>query len=260
MGSYCFWCGSGWHRCRHWRHFLDCTTSCELVAGFLSNFHGCLDSKDLIRFLWHWSNIQGQISRKTDSFARGHPFFLKLLLHISSGDFIVISLHLLAIHRPSVHTFEQLLWVSVFFKFLLEPFDNGGLKICTNGLSLLIKIVAMPIYGKNTYKSSSPKARKLQGLLLVHVYSIRDLRSTNLVQMTLGWYLAFLQQGQIYIPIHLFGENIEKFSISKCINDNWLKLTMYDQSNKYTLSVTIKILSPWFICPCTWAIYMYKIL
>ena len=38
----------------------------------------------------------------------------------------------------------------IFFKFLLVPFVNGGLKICTNGLSPLIKMTAMPIYGKNT--------------------------------------------------------------------------------------------------------------
>ena len=38
----------------------------------------------------------------------------------------------------------------IFFKFLLEPSVNGGLKIYTNGLGPLIKVAAMPIYGKNT--------------------------------------------------------------------------------------------------------------
>ena len=38
----------------------------------------------------------------------------------------------------------------IFFKFLLEPSGNGGLKIYTNGLGPLIKMAAMPIYGKNT--------------------------------------------------------------------------------------------------------------
>ena len=37
----------------------------------------------------------------------------------------------------------------IFFKFLLEPSVNGGLKIYTNGLSLLIKLAAMPICTKN---------------------------------------------------------------------------------------------------------------
>ena len=34
---------------------------------------------------------------------------------------------------------------------------------------------------------------------------------TKFVQMmTLGWLLTFLRQGQICIPMHLYGENIEK--------------------------------------------------
>ena len=36
----------------------------------------------------------------------------------------------------------------VFFKFLLEPSVNGGLKIYTNSLGPLIKIAAIPIYGE----------------------------------------------------------------------------------------------------------------
>ena len=35
--------------------------------------------------------------------------------------------------------------------------------------------------------------------------------STKYIQMmTLGWPLSFLQQGQICIHMHLYGENIEK--------------------------------------------------
>ena len=39
---------------------------------------------------------------------------------------------------------------AVFFKFLLKPSVNGGLKNCTNDLGLLIKMATMPINGKNT--------------------------------------------------------------------------------------------------------------
>ena len=38
----------------------------------------------------------------------------------------------------------------IFFKLLMEPSVKGGLKICTNGKGPLIKMAAMPIYGKNT--------------------------------------------------------------------------------------------------------------
>ena len=35
----------------------------------------------------------------------------------------------------------------IFFKLHLEPCIKGGLKICTNGHGLVIKMAAMPIYG-----------------------------------------------------------------------------------------------------------------
>ena len=38
----------------------------------------------------------------------------------------------------------------IFFKLHVEPSDKGELKICTNGQGLLVKMAAMPIYGKNT--------------------------------------------------------------------------------------------------------------
>ena len=31
--------------------------------------------------------------------------------------------------------------------------------------------------------------------------------------MNLGWPVIFLQQVQIYVPMHLYGENVEKFFI-----------------------------------------------
>ena len=62
----------------------------------------------------------------------------------------------LSVRRPSVrrpptplNNFSSKTPGPIFFKFLLEPFLNGGLKICTNGLCPLIKMAAMPIYGKN---------------------------------------------------------------------------------------------------------------
>ena len=62
-----------------------------------------------------------------------------------------------SIHHSSVHTFTAALsdFSSVtpgpiFFKLHVEPSVKGGLKICSNGCGLLIKMAAMPIYGKNT--------------------------------------------------------------------------------------------------------------
>ena len=42
-------------------------------------------------------------------------------------------------------------------KFYAEPPWEGGTKLCTNGPGHMTKIAAMPIYGKNLYKSSSPE-------------------------------------------------------------------------------------------------------
>ena len=60
--------------------------------------------------------------------------------------------HLLSVHL-SVHTFKQLQTPGpVFFKLHVEPSVEGGLKICTNGHSLLIKMATMP-YGVKTLKN-----------------------------------------------------------------------------------------------------------
>ena len=42
-------------------------------------------------------------------------------------------------------------------KFHLEPPWEGGTKVCSNGPGHMTKMAAMPIYGKNLKKSSSPK-------------------------------------------------------------------------------------------------------
>ena len=42
-------------------------------------------------------------------------------------------------------------------KFYLEPPWEGGTKVCINGPGHMTKMAAMPIYGKNLKKSSSPE-------------------------------------------------------------------------------------------------------
>ena len=57
----------------------------------------------------------------------------------------------------------------------MGPSVEGVLTICFNGSALLNKMVAMPIYDENT-KNLLQNQETL-------VYSIRDSRSTKLVQM-----------------------------------------------------------------------------
>ena len=42
-------------------------------------------------------------------------------------------------------------------KFYMESPWDGGTKVCSNGPGHITKMVAMPIYGKNLKKSSSPE-------------------------------------------------------------------------------------------------------
>ena len=42
-------------------------------------------------------------------------------------------------------------------KFYVEPPWEGGTKVCINGPGHMTKMAAMPIYGKNLEKSSSPE-------------------------------------------------------------------------------------------------------
>ena len=44
-------------------------------------------------------------------------------------------------------------------KFHVVPPLDGGTKICSNGPDHMTKMAAMPIYGKNLKKSSSPEPK-----------------------------------------------------------------------------------------------------
>ena len=44
-------------------------------------------------------------------------------------------------------------------KFHMKPPWDGGMKVCSNGPGHMTKMAAMPIYGKNLKKSSSPEPK-----------------------------------------------------------------------------------------------------
>ena len=44
-------------------------------------------------------------------------------------------------------------------KFHMESPWDGGTKVCSNGPGHMTKMAAMPIYGKNPKKSSSPEPK-----------------------------------------------------------------------------------------------------
>ena len=48
---------------------------------------------------------------------------------------------------------------SIEAKFHMEPHWDGGTKVYSNGLGHMTKMAAMPRYGKNLKKSSSPEPK-----------------------------------------------------------------------------------------------------
>ena len=56
--------------------------------------------------------------------------------------------------------FTETAW-SIKAKFYVEPPWEGGTKVCINGTGHMTKMAAMPIYGKNLKKSSSPEPKVL---------------------------------------------------------------------------------------------------
>ena len=48
---------------------------------------------------------------------------------------------------------------SIEAKFHMEPPWDWGTKVCSNGPGHMIEMAAMPIYGKNLKKSSSPEPK-----------------------------------------------------------------------------------------------------
>ena len=58
-----------------------------------------------------------------------------------------------------VNIFSSEITGPVETRFHVEPPWDGGMKVCSNGPGHMTKMAAMPIYGKNLEKSSSPEAK-----------------------------------------------------------------------------------------------------
>ena len=117
-----------------------------------------------------------------------------------NGNFVLWGLYTYKI----ASLFKCLLWIclSNFTRFHMMPSVERLMTICVNGSAPLNKMAAMPIYGKH---------------LKIFFSRAGGSRSTKFVQMMfVGWPLTFLRQGQICVPIHLYGESVEVI-FSKCL-------------------------------------------
>ena len=103
------------------------------------------------------------------------------------------------------------------------------MKIYTNELGHMTNMAAMPIYGKNLKKSSSPEPINWWPWNLV--CSIVYASTTKIVQiMTLGWPWSISHQGQIWSHRHLNGKkwilyffwNLLQSLISELLEAKWV--------------------------------------
>ena len=100
------------------------------------------------------------------------------------------------------------------FKWKLE--GKKGMKIYTNEMGHMTNLAAMPIYGKNIKKSSSPEPidRWPWNLVCSIVYG----STTKVIQiMTLGWPWLTLCQGQILSHRLLYGKKWKLFIFWKLL-------------------------------------------
>ena len=101
-------------------------------------------------------------------------------------------------------------------KFHMELLWDGGTKVCSNGPGHMTKMAAMPIYGKNLKKSSSPEPKGRWPWNLVCIIGCSN--TTKFAQMmTLGWPWPILRQGQIWSVMLLYGIKVKQWIFQKLL-------------------------------------------
>ena len=123
-----------------------------------------------------------------------------------------------SVRRPSTisNDFSSETTGSIATKFHIQPPGPLGKKNCSNGLGHMTNMAAMPIYGKNLKKSSSPEPVDRWPWNLV--CSIMYGSTTKVVQlMTLGWPWPILRQGQIWSHRLLYGKKWKLFIFWKLL-------------------------------------------
>ena len=116
---------------------------------------------------------------------------------------------------------------------------DGETKVCSNGPGHMIKMAAMPIYGKNVKKSSTLELKGRWPWNLVCIVGCSS--TTKFAQMmTLSWRWPILRQGQIWSLMLLYGKKVKQWIFQKLLSMIW-------KSNRWPkwqeVSVDIKTLS-----------------
>ena len=112
-----------------------------------------LKRSSLLIYPKHWSN-QSIFSSPEPLGSQG-----ELIVYPCSGVRPSSSVVRPSVVRPSTisNIFSSETAWPIKAKFYVEPLWEGGTKVCINGPGHMTKMSAMPIYGKNLKKSSSPE-------------------------------------------------------------------------------------------------------
>ena len=118
--------------------------------------------------------------------------------------------------RRFSNIFSETTW-PIEAKFHMESLWDGGMKVCSNSPGHMIKMAAIPIYGKNLQESSSPEPKGRWPWNLV--CSIGCLSTTKFIQMmTLGCPLPILRQGQTWSLMLLYGKRVKQMIFQKLLS------------------------------------------
>ena len=128
--------------------------------------------------------------------------------------------------------FSSLTTGQIETKFHVKPPWDGGTKVCSNGHGHMIKVAAMPIYGKNLKSSFTQEPKGLWPWNLI--CSIKCSNPSKFVQIfTVGWPWPILRQGQIWSLMLLYGKKSKTMDISETIVVYDVKVGRYSKLNKY---------------------------
>ena len=135
-------------------------------------------------------------------------------------------------------------------KFHMELLWDGGTKVCSNGPGHITKMAAMPIYGKNIKKSSSPELRPMAlKLSMPHrVLEHYQVCSNDDPGFTLTYFTA-----RSNMVLHIFvWEKGKTMDFSETIVVYDLKLATDDRSDKQFLLTSLLCPQGLYTCIISW--------
>ena len=128
--------------------------------------------------------------------------------------------------------FSETAW-PIFTRFYTEPPIEGVLRvsILSKGSALLNKITAMLIFGGKHLKIFFSRTKKALRLNLGTYHTgLKGIQVCSNYDPLVDILRAYLSMTRLNLRLYAFvWGKYWKFSFSKCIKDQWLKLTIYDQ-------------------------------